>query len=172
MGKTLFLSLIWFIIFIFLALHSHKILLFFDIEKEVALPTSILLKHCIPYCFFSMLNQLVENYLSSQHISKPLNIVNISSLIFVTVFGQVFFVHLRMGEIGFAYTKLAQESINFCWFLIILKKYALPETLHLPNFKAVFQNYLKFAKRCCLATSSFYGEIIAFEINTYFAALI
>lgn len=87
MGKTLFLSLIWFIIFIFLALHSHKILLFFDIEKEVALPTSILLKHCIPYCFFSMLNQLVENYLSSQHISKPLNIVNISSLIFVTVFG-------------------------------------------------------------------------------------
>lgn len=56
MGKTLLIAFIWFIIFIFLAFHSRSILLFFEIEKEVAIPTSILLRHCIPYLLFSMLN--------------------------------------------------------------------------------------------------------------------
>ena len=56
--------------------------------------------------------------------------------------------------------------------MYILKNYADKRTLSKPSFELIFHNMKLYMKKSIISIFSFYGEFIAFEINTYFAAIL
>ncbi len=122
--------------------------------------------------FIQGFNQIIENYLSCQGVSKPLLIINITSIFMVLFFGRIFLIDLKLKQIGFAYTKLVQEGTNFVIFVILLFKVAHPETLIIPDIMENLRTLYSYLKASILSILSFYGEFISFELNTYFAALL
>ena len=177
MGENLydsyFFSFILVLVYAFLSYHSFSILVFLQIEEDLAFSTSRLLITCIPYIFFQAFNQITENFLSSQKVSKPLMIVNTLSIFVVLIFGKIFFFDFDLKELGFAYTKIVQEAINSIVFIIITIKYSKKEILIKPKFKKILKNIPKFFTKKSLSTLlSYYGEFISFELNMYYAALL
>ena len=164
-----FTLLIWFIYFV-LSLFSFRILIFFNIEEVVARATSNLLICTNPYLFFHGINQIIQNYLSAQKITKPFTKMNIMAAIIILIFSKIFILDLDYREIGFAIAAGIQEVCNFLYFVYYLIR-------NVKNFSFVpqfFNNSKKLAYIChCFFTSfSFYGAFIAYESNTYFAALL
>lgn len=104
--KGLMAGFLVFLVYALMAFYSLEILTLLKIEHFIACATSRLIKKCVPFVFFQFLNQINENFLSSQDISKPLNMINLVSFVNVFVFGQFFFNVLGMDESGYAWTKL------------------------------------------------------------------
>ena len=159
-------------LFIFLCWNSFAILSFLQIDEDLARRTANLLFKCVPYVFLQAVNQIIENFISTQNITKPLMIINFISIFNVLIFGHFFFIYLECEENSFAYTKIMHEGINFIIFLILLLKVSKKESLIKPNFKEIFTGFTTYLKRSFVSILSYYGEFINFETNTYFAALL
>ena len=177
MGENLynyfFVSFVLALFYVFLSFNSFSILIFLKIEEDLAFSASKLLIGCIPYIFLQAFNQITENFLSSQKITKPLMIVNTISIFIVLIFGKIFFFDLKLKELGFAYTKIIQEGINAIIFIIITIKYSKKEILIKPDLKKTIKNFSEFfSKKSLFTILSYYGEFISFELNMYYAALL
>ena len=170
--RSIIIAIFLVFIFVFLAFNSFKILSFLSIQKELAFRSSELLVKCIPYIFLQALNQIIENFISSQNISKPLMIINFVSILNVLIFGQIFFIYFDCRESSFAYTKIMHEAINLVIFIILLAKVVNKETLITPRFSEIFHGFGTYLKKSFVSILSYYGEFLNFECNTYFAALL
>ena len=153
-------------------IYSFSILSFMSIQEEVALPCSHLLQHCAFYLFFQGFNEITNNFLSAQQITKPLFYLNIASIFSVWLFATIYIEKLGLGVIGFAFTKLTQEALNTCFYLYLMFTRADPRSYKRPSIRQLFKGYWEYLKTTFYTSFSFYGEFLSFEINTWYAALL
>ena len=99
-------------------------------------------------------------------------VINFTSIIMVIIFGRILMLDFNFREIGYAYTKLMQEGINFLLFIIILKKKVHKKSILMPSLSSLFKGLFTYLYNSFSSILSFYGEFIAFECNTYYAALL
>lgn len=169
--KTIFLTTVLIILFSILSFYSSDLLILIKVQKEIAIPAGNLLVKSLPFLFFMGFNQVLQNMISIQNKSKYLIIMNILSIFLVLILAPIFIIKLGYREIGFAYTKLIQEFINFIYFLSVL--YFKCEKRAIKKFSlSIFQNFKNYLKELTITIMSFYGECISFEVNTYYAALL
>ena len=116
------------------------------------------------------LNQILQTYLSCQQITVPFFYANILSFFIALFFGRQFIIIDNYREIGFCYTRIVQEFFNCTFSICVMIFMANRESLMFPTFNLVFGNFVKYAKLCVKTSIAFYGENIAFELNTYLAA--
>lgn len=152
--------------------YSYDILTAIDVQDNVAYATSLLLQASIPYLFLQAINSLLVSYLASQSLTDSLVYINTLSIAVVFISAKLFILDWNMKEIGFAYTKLIQEAVNFCCYAYLLIKKADRNTLVKPGFALVVNGSWNYIKGLSITVLSFYGEFIGFEVNTYFAALL
>lgn len=158
--------------FIVSTFYSYNILTAIDVQDNVAYSTSLLLKASIPYLFLQAINSLLVSYLASQSLTEPLVYINTLSIVVVFFSAKLFILDWKMKEIGFAYTKLIQEVVNFFCYAFLLIKMADRNTLIKPSFALMVKGLWNYIKGLSMTVLSFYGEFIGFEVNTYFAALL
>ena len=169
--KTVFLTTILIFLFAILAVYSTDLLIFINIQPQIAIPAGELLIKSIPFLIFLGFNQVLQNCISVQKKENYLFIMNITSIFLVLIIAPIFIIKLNYREIGFAYTKLIQESINFIYFIIIIYKKCDHRAISIPTLK-IFSNFKNYIKELSITILSFYGECIAYEVNTYFAAIL
>jgi Na+-driven multidrug efflux pump len=160
------------LIFTISTFYSYDILTAIDVQDNISYATTAMLKASIPYLAIQAFNNLLVSYIASQSITQPLIYINSVSILIVFVFAKYFIIDLKYKEIGFAYTKVIQEGVNFICYLWVLAKMAKKETLVAPSIKMIFTDYWDYLKHLFITILSFYGEFIGFEINTYFSALL
>ena len=87
----------------------------------------------------------------------------------IIVFSRIFIIDLNFREIGFAYAASLQELSNTIYYIYYL--YKREDFSFRPDF---YNNSgkLKYCWKSFVTSFSFYGNFIAFEINSYFAALL
>lgn len=170
--KSIMISLVISVLFHILSHYSYGLLLAIGIEDDVAYPSYQLLKKCAYYLYFQGINGVINNFLSAQQITKPLYILNVASIFSIYIFANLFIERLGFREIGFAYTKLCQEILNFLFYVIVLLN-NVDRKIFKPISKfELFDKIGYFLKFNFFTSLSFYGEFLSFEINTYYAALL
>ena len=163
---SVFISFVYFV----LTIYSFRILIFFNIQEVVARATSALLICTNPYLFFQGINQITQNYLSAQKITKPFTYMNVMAVVLILILARVFIIDLDYKEIGFAIAAGIQEFANFVYLFVYLGR-----NIKDFNYKPHFFNNLgkiKYIGTCFLTSLSFYGAFVAYECNTYYVALL
>ena len=152
--------------------HSYSFLVFIGVEEIIAWPSYLLMKKASWFLYFQGINGVINNFLSTQHITKPLYILNVSSIFSIYLFATLFIEKLGYREIGFAYTKLCQELFSFGFYLILMFRYIDRSLFKLPPSNEIFHKFWSYLKFNLFTSLGFYGEFLSFEINTYYAALL
>jgi Na+-driven multidrug efflux pump len=160
------------VIFTVASFYSYEILTAIDVQDNISFATTAMLKASIPYLIIQALNNLLVSYIASQSITQPLIYINSVSIVIVFVFAKYFIIDLKYKEIGFAYTKIIQEGVNFLCYIWVLVRMTDKEALVAPSIKLICTDYWNYITRLFITVLSFYGEFIGFEINTYFSALL
>ncbi len=160
------------VVFILLTSYSHSLLTLINVQENVAYSASVMLAASIPYLFLQGLNNLLVSYIASQSLTQPLIYINSLSIAVVLVCSKVFILDWKMKEIGFAYTKLVQESVNTVCYIYVLLQMGDRNTLVHPQIFILLRGFRSYLEKLSITVLSFYGEFIGFEINTYFAALL
>jgi Na+-driven multidrug efflux pump len=168
--KTLSLIALVLIGYYFFIQFTYEILVFLNIEHEVAVKAAALTQ--MSWLFNSILsvNMLLQTYLMSQDVITELAYLNLGSILIVVIFGKVFIVDLAYREIGIVYTKLIQEVLSFIYLAYLMLRRAKKETLVQPSVGLLFADLRPFLKKNIFSLFGVYGEYLAFEINTFFAA--
>ena len=163
---TFILILFWF----FVTFFSYDILVFVKIDQRIAERTAkmmIITNFSLP---LQVANQILQTYLSSQQVTTPFFFSNIISFFITLYFGKKFIITDNYREIGFCYTRIVQELFNIIFTIVVMVIFADRESLIWPNKKLAFKNFSKHFFLCLKTSFVFYGESLAFELNTYFAA--
>jgi len=168
--KTFLLIVMVVIGYYFFIQFTYEILVFLNIEPDVATKTATLTQ--MSWLFNSILafNMLLQTYLMSQDVIAELAYLNIGSILIVILFGKLFIVDLGYHEIGIVYTKLIQEILSFIYLVYLMMRRANKETLVLPSTSLFLDELQPFLKKNVFSLLGVYGEYLAFEINTFFAA--
>ena len=157
-------------IWVIITLNCYDFLILVKIDQELSLRVSkmmLLTNFSLP---LQVMNQIIQIYCSSQQITTPFFFSNIISFFVTIYFGRKFIIVDDYREIGFCFTRIAQEIFNVAFSMTVMFISAHKESLSLPNLKLIkvnFWNYLKYNMKTSVA---FYGELFSFELNTYFAA--
>ena len=168
--KTLVLTLVLLIIWYVVTIFSYDILVFIKIEENLAQKTAnmiVLTNYFLP---LQALNQIIQTYVSSQKITSPFFVSNIISFLISIYFGRKYIITDNYREIGFCYTRIVQEIFNVLFSLCVMLIASHRESLVMPNFKLISENFWNYACYSFKTAISFYGECFSFELNTYFAA--
>ena len=162
----IFLVVFWFLI----SIYSYDILILAKIDQVLAEKIS---KMMVVSNFFipqQALNEIIQIYVSSQQITIPFFFQNIISIIISVYFGKKFIITDNYREMGFCYIRIVQESFNVTFSFTVMMLMSKKETLIKPTTKMIWNNFWKYMVYNLKTSLSFYGEIFAFELNTYFAA--
>ena len=170
--KSLIFVFIITILFHLFSIYVARILIAIRIEEEVSLSCGRLLRLVSISLYFQGANQMINNFLSAQHIAKPLFYLNIISIGIVYVFGSVFINHLGYAELGYGYIKICQEAFNFVYYIVVLIKHTDMSSFEAPSMHTIKKHLWDFLLLNIYTVMAFYGEFLAFEINTYYAALL
>ena len=160
------LLIFWFFITVF----SYDILV--AVKIEVILAEKIY-KMLLVSNFFvpqQAFNQMIQIYVSSQKITTPFFYQNIISIFISIYFGKKYIVTDNYREMGFCYIRIIQESFNVIFSSLVMMIMANRESLIKPNLQIITKNFWNYFVYNMKTSLSFYGEVLAFEMNTYFAA--
>ena len=170
--KSIVIAFMLSVLFSLFSIYSKGILTSIGVEEDVAIATHRLLKRASIALYFQGINQVTNNFLSAQQVTKPLFYLNFISILIIYLFAHLFIGYMQLAEIGFAYTKICQEIFNSCYYLLLIVQYLDKSYFEAPSFDNIKENFWDFLLLNAYTTLSFYGECIAFEINIYYAALL
>lgn len=170
--KTLFTFLLEFIFSWIIFYFASDIFIFIQIDPIIAVPAGKLLRYSMLYLPIYSLSGFLQGYLSSQHVHKFFDLISAISMASTITFCYYFIVHLKMVEYGYIPARFCQELIVFILYLILTFFYAKSECVGWPDFKILFVEYFTFLKRITISVISVLAEFLAFEFNTYLAALL
>ncbi len=88
--KSIFCALMLVLFFLVFSYFSYEILIAIDIQEVVAGPTAQLLMFSVPYIFVQAINQILQNLVSSQHLSDRLIYMNVISIALVFYLAKKF----------------------------------------------------------------------------------
>jgi len=159
--KTLFLIAIVIIGYYFFIQFTYDILIFLNIDHEIAVKATALTQ--MSWMFNSILsfNMLLQTYLMSQNVISELAYLNIDSIIIVIVFGKLFIIDLAYHEIGIVYTKLIQELLSFFYLAYLMARRANKETLVMPSTSLIMHELEPFVQKNVLSLLSNIVVILA-----------
>lgn len=170
--KSLLISFSLAALFHLFTLRSAELLMSIGIDMEVAMASQRLLKWSALSLYFQGAGQIASNFLSSQQITRPLLYLNFLSVALTYVLATFFFGLLGTDERGYAYTKICQEIFNMIYCMVVVMKHIDREYFEPPSIASIRNKLLDFLMLTGYTALAFYGEMIAFEINTYYAALL
>ena len=170
--KAMCLTTILAIIFHIFTYFVYDLMILISVQEEVALPCANVLKKSAYFIYFQGINGVYNNFLSGMHVTKPIFYLNVISIFIVFFFAKMYILEWGFREVGFAYTKLTQEMINTCFYTILLLSKIDKRTYSWPSFAKFFDGFWSYMKHNVYTSLSFYGELIAYEVNTYYAALL
>lgn len=170
--KSLFIAFLLAAGFHVLSFYSAGLLAAAGIEAVVAVACQRVLVRCAISLYFQGANQVINNFLTAQHITKPLFYLNFISIFIVYVFSSFFINYLELAEVGFAYTKLCQDVFNTCYYLSVLVLYVDKAHFEPPSFNSIKTHFWDYLILNIYTTLAFYGELIAFQIGIFYAALL
>lgn len=170
--KAMCLTTILAVIFHIFTYLSYDLMILISVQDEVALPCANVLKKSAFFIYFQGINGVFNNFFSGMHITRPIFYLNIVSIFIVFFFAKMYILEWGFREVGFAYTKLTQEMINTCFYVTLLVRNTDTRTWKWPSAKQFFGGFWTYMKHNVYTSLSFYGELIAYEVNTYYAALL
>ena len=176
MWKYLWKSLLFVLVitgfFHLFSLFSTQILLAINIDMKIALPSGRLLKLMSMSLYLQGINEIMNNFLSAQNITKPLFYLNLISIAIVYLTGDLFINHLGYAELGYGYMKICQESFHFIYYIFVVIKYTNLDYVEWPSAENIKDDFWPFFKENIYTIMTYYGSVVIFEINTYLAALL
>ena len=176
MWKYLWKSLLFVLVvaglFHLFSFHSTRALIAINVDKKVAIASGKLLRLMSRSLYLQGINEVMNNFISAQDITKPLFYLNIISTGIVFFTGYLFINHLGYAELGYGYMKICQESFHFIYYIFILIKYIDLNYVEWPSLKNIKEDFWDFLKENIFTIMTFYADFTAFEINTYYAALL
>lgn len=168
--KTLLLIVIVVLGYYFFIQFTFQILVFLNIEEDLALRTAALTQMSWLFNAILSFNMLLQTYLMSQDVLSELTYLNVGSIALVVLLGKFLIIDCGLGLAGMVYTKLVQESLTFVYLCWVMLAKANKETLILPSADLIMDNMQHFVRKNIFSLLGVYGEYLAFEINTFFAA--
>ena len=176
MWKYLWKSLLFVLVisglFHLFSLFATKILIAISVDEKLAIASGKLLRLMSISLYLQGINEVMNNFLSAQNITKPLFYLNLISIGIVFSTGYLFINHLGYAELGYGYMKICQESFHMIYYIFVLIRYIDINYFERPNLKNIRDNFWHFLKENIYTTITFYGEFTAIEINTYYAVLL
>lgn len=155
-----------------LCIYSTGLMLAINIEPEVAVSCNRLLRYCAISLYFQGTSQVINNFLSAQHVTKPLFYLNFMSIIIVYASSSLFINYLGMAELGFAFAKLCQDLFSTGYYIAVIVLYVDKSHFEAPSVQSIRTHFWNYLVLNVYTTLAFYGEILAFQIGTYYAALL
>ena len=160
------LVIFWFLI----SLYAQDILTFLKIDPLLVTRTVKMVQLSNYFLPLQAFNQLLQTYISSQKITAPFTLSNLISILISIYLGLKYIIFEDYREIGFCYTRIAQEIFSLLYSLCILFIYSDPRALIGPSVALIlkdFRNYMVYSVKTAF---TFYGDCFSFELNTYLAA--
>lgn len=154
-----------------LAFFSYIPFQYMGLDDELTSRVFILILQMLPAKLIENISNLMKGILVSQKIFEPFTKINLISLTTFSFLNIIMVYFFDMELIGFLISYHSKMFLECLLLYLSLRNNVAEEYLKIPEMKLIFQNFNSEIKYAAFISLSQYGEWIAVELNTVFAAL-
>lgn len=167
--KIIFSFVLFFVFYGVTGIFSKNILLFFQLENDLAEEASFLYKWSIISNFFQCIRRFSQSFISAQGHAPSFIILNLTFAFSGWILIAIFVVYLDLRDVGTIPAKIIQESLWAFFSIIIFIKKVDKKTIGKFSLSLLFKNYFGFLKRLWTNWIGAVLEWLEFEVNILFA---
>jgi Na+-driven multidrug efflux pump len=149
---------------------AYDVLIFLNLEPAIAERGVVMIRTCWYFLVFESFNHLIRAFLMSQDVMHMLNYISTGSILWMILVGKYFIIDCGYKELGYAYARLIQELLTFGILIYVTITKSHKETLVVPTWSLVKEDFGQFIKKGVYSLFAVYGEFMAFEVNTFLAS--